>query len=207
MSHSGLARATRETQPANGVEVSIMAELSLSPFLTGLPAASGKLPPVEDWHPAHCGEIDIRIAADGTWFHEGSPIGRKELVRLFSTLLRKDSDGFHLVTPAEKMRIAVEDAPFMAVLLKAVGEGKDQHLVFTTNVGDETVAGSENPIRVETDPVTHEPAPYVHVRRGLEAKISRAVFYQLADLGVPSAADRHVLGVWSEGVFFPLGRV
>ncbi len=185
-----------------------MAELGHSPFLTGLAAASGrKLPPVEDWHPAHCGDIDIRIAADGTWFHEGSPIGRKELVRLFSTLLRKDPDGFHLVTPAEKMRIAVEDAPFMAVLLSVEGTGQDQRLVFTTNVGDETVAGRENPIRVETDPETGEPAPYVHVRRGLEAKIARAVFYQLADLAVPSAAEAKMLGVWSAGVFFPLGRV
>ncbi len=185
-----------------------MAELGLSPFLTGLAIASGrKLPPVEDWHPAHCGDIDIRIAADGTWFHEGSPIGRKELVRLFSTLLRKDPDGFHLVTPAEKMRIAVEDAPFMAVLLKVEGKGQDQRLVFTTNVGDETAAGRENPIRVQTDPETGEPAPYVHVRRGLEAKIARAVFYQLADLAVPSAAEAKMLGVWSAGVFFPLGRV
>ena len=184
-----------------------MAELGHSPFLTGLPAAAGKLPPVEDWHPAHCGEIDIRIAADGTWFHEGSPIGRKELVRLFSTLLRKDPDGFHLVTPAEKMRITVEDAPFQAVLLRVEGEGKDQRLIFTTNVGDETAAGRENPIRVETDPATGEPAPYVHVRRGLEAKIARAVFYQLADLAVPAAEEAQVLGVWSGGVFFPLGRV
>ena len=184
-----------------------MAELSHTPFLTGLAAGGGKLPPVEDWHPAHCGEIDIRIAADGTWFHEGTPIGRKELVRLFSTLLRKDPDGFHLVTPAEKMRIAVEDAPFMAVLLRTEGAGKAQRLIFTTNVGDETVAGAANPIRVETDPETGEPAPYVHVRRGLEAKIARAVFYQLADLAVPSAADGNVLGVWSEGMFFALGRV
>jgi len=184
-----------------------MAELSHTPFLTGFAAGGGRLPPVEDWHPAHCGEIDIRIAADGIWFHEGSPIGRKELVRLFSTLLRKDPDGFHLVTPAEKMRITVGDAPFMAVLLRVEGEGKDRRLIFTTNVGDETVAGPDNPIRVETDSETGEPAPYVHVRRGLEAKISRAVFYQLADLAVPSAAEAGVLGVWSEGAFFALGRV
>jgi len=171
-------------------------------------AASGRAwPPVEAWHPAHCGDIDIRIARDGTWFHEGTPIGRKELVRLFSTLLRKDADGFHLVTPAEKMRITVEDAPFLAVLLRVEGEGRSQHLVFTTNVGDETVAGPANPIRVETDPETAEPAPYVHVRRGLEAKIARAVFYQLADLAVPGAGDYEGLfGVWSDGVFFPLGR-
>ncbi len=110
-------------------------------------AAGRKLPPVEKWHPAHCGDIDIRIARDGTWFHEGSPIGRHELVRLFSTILRKDPDGFHLVTPGEKMRIVVEDAPFLAVLLRVEGEGEGQKLIFTTNVGDETVAG-----RGQSDP-------------------------------------------------------
>jgi len=171
-------------------------------------AAAGRgLPPVERWHPAHCGDIDIRIARDGNWFHQGTPIGRKELVRLFSTILRKDADGFHLVTPAEKMRIVVEDVPFMAVLLSVEGKGKTQKLVFTTNVGDETIAGAENPIRVVTDPSTDEPRPYVHVRRGLEARIARNVFYQLADLAVPGE-DKHkgVLGVWSQGIFFPLGK-
>jgi hypothetical protein len=171
-------------------------------------AAAGRgLPPVERWHPTHCGDIDIRIARDGTWFHQGTPIGRKELVRLFSTILRKDPDGFHLVTPAEKMRIVVEDAPFLAVLLNVQGEGRAQSLAFTTNVGDETIAGADNPIRMVINPSTDEPRPYVHVRRGLEARIARNVFYQLADLAVPGE-DRHkgVLGVWSGGVFFPFGR-
>lgn len=167
-------------------------------------AQTWRLPPVEKWHPAHCGEIDIRIARDGTWFHEGTPIARRELVRLFSTILRKDADGFHLVTPAEKMRIRVDDAPFLAVLLRAECEGRAQRLVFTTNVGDETVAGADNPMRVITNPQTGEPAPYVHVRAGLEAKISRAVFYQLADMAVPG--EDGMLGVWSEGKFFALGR-
>ena len=161
------------------------------------------LPPVEQWHPAHCGAIDIRIARDGTWYHEGTPIGRKELMRLFSTVLRKEADGFYLVTPVEKMKIVVEDAPFVAVLLRAEGAGHDQKLVFTTNVGDETVAGTANPIRVVSDPGTGEPAPYVHVRCGLEAKIARPVFYQLAELAEPGEGG--VLGVWSGGVFFPLG--
>lgn len=170
-------------------------------------AAGRKLPPVEKWNPAHCGDIDIRIARDGTWFHEGSPIGRKELVRLFSTILRKDPDGFHLVTPAEKMRIKVEDAPFIAVLMEVEGHNRDQRLVFTTNVGDEVVANADNPIRVETNPETGEPAPYVHVRRGLEARLARPVFYQLADLAVPGeGAQAGVLGVWSGGIFFPLGK-
>lgn len=167
-------------------------------------AAAGRgLPPVEKWHPAHCGDIDIRIARDGTWYHQGSPIGRKELVRLFSTILRRDPDGYVLVTPAEKMRIVVEDVPFLAVLLDVEGEGRDRRLVFTTNVGDIAVAGPDNPIRVETDPVTQEPSPYVHVRKGMEARIARSVFYQLADLAVPQG---DVLGVWSGGVFFPLGK-
>jgi hypothetical protein len=168
-------------------------------------AAGRRLPPVEKWHPAHCGEIDIRIARDGTWFHQGTPIGRKELVRLFSTILRKDPDGYHLVTPVEKMRIRVEDVPFLAVLLQAEGEGPNQRLIFTTNVGDETIAGPENPIRVETNAQTGEPAPYVHIRRGLEARISRSVFYQLADLAVPNE-DGTMLGVWSSGQMFPIGR-
>jgi hypothetical protein len=187
-----------------------MAESGLPLGLASLQrdAAEGRaLPPVEKWHPAHCGDIDIRIARDGTWFHMGTPIGRKELVRLFSTILRKDADGFHLVTPVEKMRIVVEDAPFLAVLLRAEGEGRDQRLTFTTNVGDETVAGTGNPIRVETDPATEEPSPYVHVRRGLEAKIARSVFYQLADLAVPGEGEHEgLLGVWSGGQFFALGR-
>jgi hypothetical protein len=170
-------------------------------------AAGRKLPPVERWHPAHCGDIDIRIAKDGTWYHEGSPIGRKELVRLFSTILRRDPDGYVLVTPGEKMRIVVEDVPFLAVLLDATGQGQGQTLTFITNVGDETVAGAENPIRVETDPKTQEPAPYVHVRKGLEARMSRAVFYQLADLAVPGEGEHAgFLGVWSGGCFFRLGR-
>src|SRR5258706_12846192 len=135
-------------------------------------AAAGRgLPPVERWNPEHCGDIDIRIARDGTWFHLGTPIGRKELVRLFSTILRKDPDGYHLVTPVEKMRITVDDAPFVAVLLNVEGGREAQRLRFVTNVGDETIAGRENPIRVETNPATGEPAPYVHVRRGLEALI------------------------------------
>jgi hypothetical protein len=169
-------------------------------------AAGRTLPPVERWNPAHCGDIDIRIARDGTWFHQGSPFTRRELVRLFSTILRKDADGFHLVTPGEKMRIRVDDAPFTAVLLRDEGEGVRRRLIFITNVGDETVAGPDNPIRVETHAESGEPAPYVHVRRGLEARISRNVFYQLADMAVPGEHEyAGLLGVWSEGQFFPLG--
>jgi uncharacterized protein len=169
-------------------------------------AAGRKLPPVETWNPAHCGEIDIRIARDGTWFHQGTPVARRELVRLFSTILRKEADAYYLVTPAEKMRIRVEDVPFLAVLLEVRGKGTEQELVFTTNVGDEVIAGAEHRIRVETAPETREPTPYLHVRGGLEARISRSVFYQLADLTLSGERDGE-LGVWSAGVFFPIGTI
>jgi len=156
------------------------------------------LPPVHLWHPEHCGEIDIVIRADGTWMHEGSPIGRRELVRLFSTVLRRDPDGYHLVTPVEKMRIRVEDLPFRAVAMERRGDA----LVFTTDVGDEVTADADNPIVVETDPTTGEPAPRIHVRRGLEARIARAIFYDLVEMA-EVVDDR--LAVRSAGQTFALG--
>jgi hypothetical protein len=160
------------------------------------------LPPVHLWNPAHSGEIDIVIAKDGRWFHEGSPINREALVRLFSTILRKDPDGVWLVTPAEKLRITVEDAPFVATRVDRVGEA----LVFQTNVGDEVEAGPENAIRVEVDPATQEPRPYLHVRRGLEALISRPVFYELVEMAEERrTAEGLELGVESNGVWFPVG--
>lgn len=160
------------------------------------------LPPVHLWNPAHCGEIDIRIARDGRWWHEGSPIGREALVRLFSTVLRKDPDGVYLVTPVEKMKITVEDAPFIAVRVDRVeGEGGGPALRFLTNVGDEVEAGPDNPIRVATD-AAGGPRPYVHVRRGLEALISRPAFYELVEL----AEERDgALAVQSNGAWFALG--
>lgn len=162
------------------------------------------LPPVHLWHPAHCGEIDIVIRRDGVWMHEGSPIGRPELVRLFASVLRKDADGIHLVTPVEKLKITVEDAPFRAVRVDRRGED----LVFLTDVGDETVAGPDNPIRVVTDGSTGEPAPYVHVRAGLEARIVRPVFYELVEMGEVRKVDgKDGVGVTSGGAFFLLGPV
>ena len=159
-------------------------------------------PPVHLWHPSHCGEIDIRIRRDGSWLHEGAPIGREALVRLFSTILRLDPDGYHLVTPGEKLRIVVEDAPFQAVRVDREGGV----LRFTTNVGDTVEAGPGDAIRVETDPATGEPAPYVHVRRGLEARLSRPVFYELVDMAETRAGPAGPeLGVESQGVWFPLG--
>ncbi|WP_370545457.1 DUF1285 domain-containing protein [Caulobacter sp. 17J80-11] len=159
------------------------------------------LPPVHLWNPAHCGDIDIVIRRDGTWLHEGAPIGRPELVRLFSTVLRRDPDGFHLVTPVEKLKITVEDSPFRAVRV----DRRDGALVFTTDVGDEVEAGPQDPLRVETDPVTGEPAPYVHVRRGLEARVERPVFYELVEMAEErQTPDGPQLGVTSQGAFFPL---
>ena len=156
------------------------------------------LPPAEDWQPPHCGDSLMRIAPDGTWFHQGSPIGRKELVRLFSTLLRKDASGFVLVTPAEKLSIAVEDAPFIAVLLEVQGSGPGQRLCFTTNVGDVVTAGAQNPLHFKV--VDGAPVPYLEVRRGLNAKAARPVYYQLIDL---AQIQDGRLGVWSSGIFFP----
>ena len=173
--------------------------------LAGVVAVAEKargLPPVHLWNPAHCGEIDIRIRRDGVWIHEGSPIGREALVRLFSTVLRKDPDGFHLVTPVEKLRIAVEDAPFVAVRV----DRQDGALVFLTNVGDRVAAGPDHPLRVETDPATGEPAPYVHVRAGLEARLSRQVFYELVSMAEPQlTAAGPRLCVTSGGARFDLG--
>ena len=178
-------------------------ETGLDAIASAAKQAPGRgLPPVHLWHPAHCGEIDIVIRRDGLWFHEGTPIGREALVRLFSTVLRKDPDGFHLVTPVEKMKITVEDAPFIAVRVDQVGEA----LRFVTNVGDEVEAGSDNAIRVEMHPQTGEPRPYLHVRRGLEARIRRPVFYELIEMAEErETPEGPQLGVESGGVWFPVG--
>ncbi|MCW0046736.1 DUF1285 domain-containing protein [Brevundimonas sp. BT-123] len=163
--------------------------------------APGKgLPPVHLWHPEHCGDIDIVIRADGVWMHEGSPIGRKELVRLFSTVLRKDPDGYHLVTPVEKLKITVEDLPFRAVAMRREGDA----LIFTTDVGDEVRASEADPIVVETDPTTGEPAPRIHVRRDLWARIARSVFYEMVEMA--QEVDGRLV-VRSGGQIFSLGAV
>lgn len=163
-------------------------------------AAQGKgVPPVHLWNPEFCGDLDMRIARDGTWFYLGTPIGRFELVRLFSTILRKDGDDYFLVTPVEKVGITVDDAPFVAVDFETSGEGREQVLAFETNVGDKALAGKDNPIRVERDPDTGEPSPYVMVRANLEALIDRKSFYRLVDTG---AHEDGWFGLWSGGEFF-----
>lgn len=147
----------------------------------------------------------MRIARDGTWFYQGTPIGRKELVRLFSTILRKDDDKYFLVTPVEKVGITVEDAPFVAVDFEASGSGAEQALTFHTNVGDTATAGPDAPIRVTRDPKTGEPSPYVMIRAGLEALIDRKSFYRLVELGAHAQHEgASWFGLWSGGQFFPV---
>ena len=172
---------------------------------TARAASRRGLPPVHLWHPPDCGDLDMRIARDGTWFYLGTPIGRPELVRLFSTILRKDGDRYVLVTPVEKVGIAVDDAPFVAVDFTVKGEGRAQTLTFVTNLGDEASAGSEHPIRVERDPATGEPSPYVHVRANLEALIDRKSFYRLVEIGAHHEhGGASWFGVWSGGQFFQI---
>jgi hypothetical protein len=158
-------------------------------------------PPVHLWDPPFSGDIDIRIARNGTWFHEGSEIARVELVRLFASILKREGDRYFLVTPVEKVAITVDDAPFVAVDVEAEGAGRAQRLRFVTNVGDAVEAGPDHPIRVVRDPKTGEPSPYVMVRRGLEALIDRKSFYRLVDLG---DHDDGWFGLWSGGDFFPV---
>jgi len=173
----------------------------LAALATAATQAPGRgLPPVHLWNPAHCGDIDIVIRRDGVWLHENSPIGRPELVRLFSTVLRKDPDGYCLVTPVEKLSIRVEDLPFRAI---AVAEAAGV-LSFTTDVGDVVEAGPDHPVRVETDPVSGEPSPAVHVRAGLWARIARPVFYELVEM---AAVENGRLMIRSAGEAFPLGPV
>jgi hypothetical protein len=159
--------------------------------------------------PIDCGHFDISIARDGTWFYRGSPIARLPLVRLFSTVLRREADGtFWLITPVERGRITVEDAPFVAVEVTRHGEGRQQRLIFRTNVDDTVAADAAHPLRVVNDPETEAPNPYVLVRDGLEARLTRPVFYELVELGIEErVGDETLYGVWSNGTFFPLGAL
>lgn len=171
------------------------------------PGTSARLAPPLARGRVHCGTIDMRIDRDGIWHYRGSPIHRKALVRLFARALVRDTDGdFWLVTPAEMGLISVEDAPFLAVELALAGEGAIRSITFRTNVDDFVAASPAHPIRVAIDAKTGEPSPYVMVRDGLEARLTRPVFYELAGLAEPALeGGRQVLGVWSGGAFFPLG--
>ena len=176
----------------------------LPPGLAGLVAQAGqaaKARPVERWDPPYCGEIDMRIAADGAWFYRGSLIAREPLVRLFASILRREPDGRHvLVTPVEKVGIEVTDAPFLAVEVAAVGEGRERGLTFRTNVGDLVAAGPDHPLRFETEAGTAGLKPYLRVRGGLDALASRALALELVDM---ADEEDGAAGIWSGGMFFP----
>lgn len=179
------------------------ATFSLKELMDALADTSDGERPVERWDPDYCGEMDMVIKADGSWWHEGSRITRQGLVELFASVLRKDEDGrTYLVTPVEKLGIQVERAHFLAIRVDATGTGDAQRLFFKTNLDETIEAGPDHPIRVETDPNTLEPDPSVTVRGRLEAAINRSVFYELVELAVEKDG---VLGVWAAGTFFPLG--
>ncbi|WP_306250259.1 DUF1285 domain-containing protein [Parvularcula sp. IMCC14364] len=174
---------------------------ALASRMSDLTGGTG-LPPVDKWNPEYCGEIDMVIRKDGLWFHEGSPIGRPQLVRLFSTVLKREEDDYFLVTPVEKLKIVVEDVPFLAVEMTVQDEDTpDQQLTFRTNVGDDVIAGPDHALAFRAGEAEDELVPYLHVRRGLEARLSRPVYYQLAEL---VRSDPPV--VVSNGATFPFGN-
>jgi hypothetical protein len=160
-----------------------------------------RLPPVDKWEPPLCGHSGMRIARDGTWYHEGRPIRRPEMVRLFSTILRREPDGSHvLVTPVEKLEIDVDCTPLRAVEMQSEGTGKDRRIAFALDSGDAVIAGRDHPIRLAEN--AHGPSPRVAVRSGMEAELARPVYYELAEIALAEGSDPP--GVWSDGCFFPL---
>ncbi len=162
-----------------------------------------RLPPVDKWNPSHCGASGMRIARDGTWFHNGSPISRPAMVRLFSTILRRETDGRHvLVTPVEKLTIEVDSTAFRATAMTTEGSGDERRIGLTLDSGDAVIIGPEHPLRVvATD---EGPSPRVLVRHGLEAELSRSVYYELAEIALAEGSDP--AGLWSSGCFFPLAE-
>jgi hypothetical protein len=167
--------------------------------------AGDRLPPVDRWNPPYCGDIGMRIRNDGVWFYQGSPIGRKPLVKLFSRVLRKDDDGRHyLVTPVEKVDVAVDDAPFLAVEMEVSGTGEDQVLTFRTNVDDVVRCGPDHGLRFVEEPPDGGLKPYLRIRGRLEALVTRALYYDLVELAVPAEDATDMLVVWSSGVSFPV---
>ncbi|MFL1465658.1 DUF1285 domain-containing protein [Marinobacter sp. HN1S83] len=171
---------------------------------------SGKgLPPLDKWNPELSGDIDIRITRDGQWIYEGEPLAREAIVRLFSTILRREDDGqYYLVTPVEKWRVQVEDAPLLAHTLQVKGQGADQTLYLTTNVGETLAVGNEHPLSVGRYPGSDEPRPVVVVRHGLEARLVTAAYYDLAEHVSEGQTDdgSPILGVWSGGNFYEIGQ-
>lgn len=179
----------------------------LSALVSRLGDGAGRGPaPVERWNPPFCGDIDMRIATDGTWFYCGTPIGREAMVRLFASVLRKDEDGrTYLVTPVEKCGITVDDVPFLAVAMSVEGEGRNRVIGFRTNVGDAVLVDDAHPMRFDFDPTNGGLKPYVLVRGRLEARLARPVLYELVELGETEVVDgREWFGVRSSGRFFPV---
>ena len=176
----------------------------LEAITAALPRDKGP-PPVERWNPPFCGDIDMRIAADGVWFYQKTPIGRPALVKLFASVLKKEGDKYFLVTPVEKVGLKVDDVPFLAVEMFAGADDQGrQMLTFRTNVDDSVTAGPGHALRFEPE-VTGGLRPYLHVRRDLWAKVTRAVFYDLVALGEERVADgRRMFGIASAGAFFPM---
>jgi uncharacterized protein len=164
--------------------------------------AGRTLPPVDKWNPTHCGNSEMRIARDGTWFHQGGPITRPAMVRLFSTVLRREPDGGHvLVTPVEKLSIEVEATAFIAIEMECEGTGENRRIALGLNSGDALVVGRDHPLTIHED--EHGPQPRVLVRHGLEATLARPLDYELAEIALAEAHDPP--GVWSDGCFFLLG--
>ncbi|SDL71356.1 hypothetical protein SAMN05661010_02386 [Modicisalibacter muralis] len=184
--------------------------MSLEPLLSQI-EPDGKIPPVDQWNPSHCGEMDLVIRADGSWVHEGTPIGRPRLVRLLSTVLRREANGdYCLVTPVEKVRIRVEDHAFLIVDAECEGEGDSSIWWLTTNVGDRVALGESHRLQVSETP-QGEPVPEVAVRFGLAARLNRNVYYRLIELAherKPRDGQALMeLGLISDGVWQPLGRI
>ncbi len=172
--------------------------------LKGLKEARGEgksLPPVHLWNPPFCGNIDMRIAADGTWYYMNSPIGRKPLYTMFASVLRKDGEDYFLVTPVEKCGIKVDDAPFLAIRMSVTGTGRAQAITFETNVDDQVTVSSSHPLRLAEEQGSGGLKPYVLVRANLEALVARALFYDLVARG---EVNGEWFGVWSSGTFFPM---
>lgn len=179
---------------------------SLQDMLARAPGAGKGLPPVDKWDPPFCGDLDMEIRADGSWFYMGTPIGRPELVRLFASVLRKDDDGkTYLVTPVEKIGIRVVDAPFLAVEMNVSGEGDTQKLTFRTLTGDIVEAGKDNPMRFEIADENYGLKPYIHMRGRLEALVARPVMYELVEIGEHIDVDGvSMFCVRSNGEVFPI---
>jgi hypothetical protein len=180
----------------------------LEAITASLPRENGRgLPPVEQWNPPFCGDIDMRIAADGTWFYQKTPIGRPALVKLFASVLKREGDKYFLVTPVEKVGLIVEEVPFLAVELAVEHDPSGQRLDFRTNVDDWVTAGPGHGLRFEQDAATGGLKPFLHVRRELWAKVTRALFYDLVELGEERELEgRMMFGIVSNGEFFAMAE-